>query len=155
MKRYWSRVSSQRAHLQEPDFLADGLPLKYKHLQGRLVEKVYPSGMRWLHIDDDQASSVSLIFRVSVGSHFEVHPQKRFPEGTAHLLEHSLLVGMSPETKSSFKDWNAFTTAEATSFQLILTPEQFSRGFDILSDLVFNFKPVEAMKREIDAVNNE
>ena len=147
--------ASHRAHLQDSDFLSDGLPLKYKHLRGKLRETVYPSGMRWLHIDDEKASSVSLIFRVAVGSHMEVHPQKAFPEGTAHLLEHSVLNGMPLEAKNSFKDWNAFTSAEATSFQLILTPRQFSAGFELLSDLVLNFRPVEAMKREVDAVNNE
>jgi predicted Zn-dependent peptidase len=135
--------------------LADGLPLKYKHLQGKLHETVYPSGMRWLHIDDEKAGSISLIFRMGVGSHQEVYPAKLFPEGTAHLLEHALIVDMSPETKNSFKEWNAFTTAESTSVQLILTPSQFMKGFDILSDLVYNFKPSEEMRREVDAVNSE
>jgi predicted Zn-dependent peptidase len=129
--------------------------LKYKHLRGKLSEKVYSSGMRWLHIDDEKASSVALIFRVDVGSHFEVHRQKVYPEGTAHLLEHSVLINMTPEAKSSFKEWNAFTTAEATSFQLIITPEEFMRAFDILSDLVFNFKPSIEIKREVEAVNSE
>jgi len=155
MKWYWSRVSSQRAHLQEPDYFRDRIPLEYQYLKDSFSEKLFSSGIRWLHIDDKRASTVSWLLQVAAGSMHETLPEKEFPPGTAHLLEHSIFLNMTSEERLRFKDWNAHTASETTGYQFVSTRELFLDNFNLTLRLLFNYQLNRESLREVNAVNNE
>ena len=145
-------------HLQsdeDDDYFDDNIPLEYMRLKDKYYEKVFASGMKWLHINDEEASSVTWNMRVGVGSLIESTPERTFPEGTAHLLEHSIFLNLTSDQQMMFTDWNAHTGDEETAFEYEAFRGDFLECFELTANLFFNFDYNPNTRREVNSVNNE
>lgn len=134
----------------------DDLPLEFSKWKSRITETKYPSGMRWLHVDYPESRSVQWTVSIQAGSYDEVNnPQRKFSEGTAHLLEHSIFLRMTPEDKTLFNYWNAYTSSRNTVYTFETSYENTPKTIGIIFENLLNFRENPASLDEVKAVNSE
>lgn len=110
--------------------------------------------MKWIHLDDEQSSTVSCGIQVLAGSFDETRIAGTY-DGTAHLLEHSVFLNQSQEDRSLFSYWNAFTDEQQTQYQFTTTPDHAEAGLKVSFNSLFNFKENPKSRDEINAVQSE
>ena len=78
-----------------------------------------------------------------------------YPDGTAHLLEHSIFLGETDETRALYSSWNGFTSLQETAYQSSSSTEKFVEGVEAKIDMIYNFTKYPNIKDEVNAVDNE
>lgn len=134
----------------------DDLPLEFASFKNKITERIFDSGLRWVHIDRKDASSVQFTVSVGAGSFNEMtDSERRFPEGTAHLLEHSIFLNMTAEEKMKFNYWNAYTDKSETVYTLACSSDNIKICTELVARELFNFKQNPKSKEEVSAVDSE
>lgn len=87
--------------------------------------------------------------------------KRDYPQGVAHLLEHSFFLNENHEEKSINTNWNAYTAAQNTVFQFESSDEDFLAAFTEKWKMITEFGKGDlsalysAILGEVSAVNNE
>ena len=118
------------------------LPIEYRYLTDKITLAQMRNGMNWIHLDDEQTSTVDCGIQVKAGSYDE----KRAPlsyEGSAHLLEHSIFLNQTQQDRSLLSYWNAFTDDQQTQYHFSMTPSNAEAGLKISFNSLFNFQKNE------------
>ena len=131
------------------------LPIEYQYLKDKITIEDLPSGMRWVHINDEQIATVDCGFQVRAGSYDEVRPRLQTYDGTAHLLEHSVFLDQTPQERQMYTYWNAFTEDQQTQYHFSTTPANAIEAFKVSFRSLFNFKENPKSHDEINAVQSE
>ena len=148
---YLSHLSGKPS---EDEQYADDLPLMYSKWKSRITEQKFPSGLRWLHIDDKEATSVQWVVSVEAGF-FDELVDHEFNEGTAHLLEHSIFLRLTSEQKSMFNFWNAYTSSRATVYQFETSHEVTQKSISLIAEHLMSYRKNPKSFEEVQAVNSE
>lgn len=134
----------------------DDLPLQYASWKSKVIETKFESGLRWLHVDKEGSRSVQWTVSSNTGTFEERnHPNRRFSEGTAHLLEHSIFLRMTPEEKTLFNYWNAYTGNRQTAYTFESSHDNTPKAIDIVFRNLFEFTENPQSLDEVKAVHSE
>jgi hypothetical protein len=141
-------------HLESFDWqqVHPNLPLSYADWQDNIYELTLPSGLKWVHINDKNTKLATWSVLVGAGSFNE---GKDYPEGTAHLLEHSIFLQMSEEEKVKYNYWNAYTANQKTVYIFATSHTSFEESFSNIAKYLLNFRVDPKCRAETDAVHNE
>ena len=131
------------------------IPYEYRHLKGKIRETLFESGLKWLHIGEENLPTAICSIQVRAGSFDESRPGKQFYVGTAHLLEHSVFLKQTQKDKEKYTFWNAFTDNQQTQYILAATYENFPLALQLTSNELFNFQENPNTLKEVTAVNSE
>ena len=143
--------SSVNNHRKESN---EDYPILYDHY--RVEEQKFESGMRLVFVEDESMNSIQFCFRVAVGTFDEKKSGRTsFPEGVAHLLEHSILLNMTADDRLKFRDRNAYTLEEETNFHFDSYEEHFIKNFELAAGLIFNYRENPKTLDEVNQVNSE
>jgi len=102
-----------------------------------------PSGLNYIEAPLKDTEAVTILVLVKVGSRFELQEQN----GISHFLEHLFFKGTKkrPSTLLIAKEldamgakYNAFTGEEVTGFYIQTASQNFSKAWEILSDMIKN-----------------
>lgn len=138
----------------ETEIFNKNLPLEYRYLADKVSLTEYPNGLKWVHLDDEQTSTIDCGIQVQAGMFDEVRLPNTYP-GTAHLLEHSVFLNQTKEQRALFSYWNAFTTDQQTQYHFSTTEAHAIEGLKIAFTSLFNFQENAKSKDEINAVQSE
>lgn len=130
------------------------LPYEYFDWADKITEKTYPTGMRWVHINDEGLDVVESAIAVQAGSFDET--RGKFPEGTAHLLEHSVFLPRKVSEEPLFSSTNAVTDPQLTSYYNQATAANFPKAFRVATRDLFKFTVLpDQIMNEVKAVDSE
>ena len=130
------------------------VPFEYFDLPTKIVEKTFPSGLRWVHINDEGIDIVESVIAVQAGFFDETRGE--FPEGTAHLLEHSIFLPRAESEEPLFSNTNALTETQYTMYYNQATAANFPKAFEVALRDLFKFKVLkDQILNEVKAVNSE
>ncbi len=131
------------------------LPFRYRHLKGKITEKKFDSGMKWLHIDNSEYATSGFSIRIAAGSFDEYRPDYETYDGMAHLLEHSIFLRQTDEEKQLFTYWNAFTDSQETQYISTSTAANLPQALNVTIRALFNFTLNPETATEVKAVDSE
>ena len=109
----------------------------------KIINQTYPNGLRSLSVLSKDTQAVTVMFLVAVGSRHEEVGE----EGLAHFVEHTIFKGTSKrpsskvigmEIESLGGSSNAFTSYEYTGYYIKAPAGNFTKTFDIISDMFQN-----------------
>jgi predicted Zn-dependent peptidase len=102
--------------------------------------KTFPNGLRLVTAPLESTEAVTILIYVGVGGRYELEDQS----GISHFLEHLFFKG-STKRPSAFEisseldgigaNYNAFTGEEATAFYVQSASTDFTKAFDVISDM--------------------
>jgi predicted Zn-dependent peptidase len=139
---------------QQIELFNKNLPLEYRYLANKISLTEFPTGMKWVHLDDEQTSTIDCGIQVQAGSFDETRLANTY-DGTAHLLEHSVFLDQTTQDRSLFSYWNAFTDEQQTQYHFSTTPANAENGLKVSFKSLFNFKENPKTRDEINAVQSE
>lgn len=131
------------------------LPIEYQYLKDKISLEVLDSGVKWVHLDDDQTPTIDVGFHMKAGSFDEVRPKLKAYDGTAHLLEHSVFLDQTTQERQLFSYWNAFTDDQQTQYHFATTPANAVNALKVAFRSLLNFKENPNTPKEINAVQSE
>jgi len=150
------RMTNKKPSLPlDEEFGEEYLPFEYRELRSKIRPESFSSGITWVHLPLSGLPSLSAAFQVKAGSIDEVSHTAKFPDGTAHLLEHSVFLPQTPAEKQLFTYWNAFTDVSQTQYHFSSTSSNFLHAMSIFNRDLFNFKENPKSSNEVSAVNSE
>jgi|GEM_PF-5709248 predicted Zn-dependent peptidase len=128
-------------------FIEEGLNANFTHnlptnsLELPVEIRQLPNKMRVALCHMPQLHRACIILNIGAGSRDEQAP------GAAHLLEHLIFRGtkkypslrlLSEAFESIGADFNAYTSRECTSFDVMLPPQFIARALNLLADAIIN-----------------
>lgn len=139
---------------QQIDLFNKNLPIEYRYLANKVTLSEFDSGLKWIHLDDEQTSTIDCGIQVLAGSFDETRISNTY-DGTAHLLEHSVFLNQSQQDRALFSYWNAFTDEQQTQYHFATTPANAENGLKVSFNSLFNFNENAKSRDEINAVQSE
>ena len=103
---------------------------------------------------DEKAKESAACFSLNSGS-FHEHYLDKMSQGTAHLLEHSIFLGLDPKERNLLSTWNAWTGEESTQYMFSTSNKNFLKSFGIYWRLISNFTKSDQIIKETSAVDSE
>ena len=126
-----------------------------------LNKRVLPNGLRALIIPMHESQTVTVLVLVEAGSKYE----NKENNGISHFLEHMYFKGterrpsallISHELEGIGAQSNAFTSHEYTGYYAKSDSENFTKIFDVVSDIYLNSKlPAEEIEKEKGVIIEE
>ena len=129
------------------------LPASFESIRDKIKLVTFETGQEWVNIIDPSFKECGAAFGVEVGQQDEM--EGGYYNGVAHLLEHSIFLGETPQMRQLFTNWNAYTATQETAFLFSSSAEQFVKAFTEKIEMLYNFKKYPNIKDEVSAVNNE
>lgn len=122
---------------------------------------IYPNGANGILVPDPDATSVTLMVFVPVGSRHE----SKSINGASHFLEHLMFKGtgrrpttldLSRELDRFGAEYNAFTGKDLTAYYIKIEASQSVLAIDLLSDMLFHSRfDSKEMERERGVIVEE
>jgi predicted Zn-dependent peptidase len=103
---------------------------------------VLDNGLTLITENNEHAVSTLLCYWVKAGGHYEAE----HPYGTAHFLEHMMFKGTAQRTKYEIAEemdeiggrFNGATGGDQTHYHILTPYDQWKKGLDLLTDMVFH-----------------